>query len=93
MIDFYSKKINDKKGQIDEELIDHHFIMLKEMNYIKGEKNYEVLDTKSEIVADLAYADKNVGTEMLYNHILDDCNPAEIAALCSCLAADRKGGG
>ena len=64
--------------------------MLKEMCYIKGEKDQEALDQKGEVAVDLNYGDKIISTEFLYNHVFDDCKAEEIAALCSCLIADRR---
>lgn len=84
------ENINDEKIQLIP-LLNCYFDMLRKMEYISGENEKMVLNPKGHVAIELNSAHEIISTELLYSGFFDDCTPEEIAALASCLIAQRQG--
>ncbi|OHT02350.1 Helicase SKI2W [Tritrichomonas foetus] len=70
-------------------LLQCYINMLIDMDYISHE---QVINVKGRISIEIGgTAHEIISTELLFGNFFDDCTPEEIAALTSCLVAQRQG--
>lgn len=65
--------------------------MLMDMDYIFEEENGKFSQTEKGKMANDIYGHEIISTEVIHRKFFDDCTLEEMAALCSCLVAQRVG--